>query len=582
MNVQCFCVSHRAHAAVAAWGTRDVRASDDTTFGRLTTQLGRRKTRHSAVTVGDFLVRTGTVNPPQNPHGFWAKALVGPRSSGKTPQKGRDSLRRGTIAVLGGLCFSAACVGGAGARGPLSAPSPADGTEATSPPGYTFLPPSSTMPGGVFLLDGRPLCFLGSNNYYLIYKSRYMVDDVLDTAKTMGIRVFRHWAFTDRGSLDGTVPAIDGDGTKEGYYFQYWDKVTGRPAYNDGPNGLEKLDYLLYKARQNDIRIVMVLTNNWRDFGGMDQYLTWYGLSKHHEFYTDERVKRAYKDYAAHLVNRVNKYTGIAYKDDPYIFAWNLANEPRMRNYGPLDDASGWKPDTITQWAREMSDHLRSMAPNHLISVGDEGFYMGGEAPLYAGEDGVDHAALVALDNIDYATFHLYPDHWHQNLKWGDQWIEDHLVSARAVGKPAVLEEYNVAVKRREGTLEIISGGKRRQQTLQRWHGVVAQRGGAGAMFWLLAGFDDQTHAYYKDYDHFSVYSPKVDVTGRTMQAFGERMNHEAVACRQAAQEPALLEPKRDVPAGFVTTSKPEVVQKLAARTTAHAGTLGRASRNTN
>jgi mannan endo-1,4-beta-mannosidase len=418
-------------------------------------------------------------------------------------------------------------------------------------------------PGGVFLLGGQPLCFVGSNNYYLTFKPQKMVDDVLDTAKAMGIRVLRHWAFTDRGSLDGTVPAVDGDGTKEGHYFQYWDKEASRPAYNDGARGLEKLDYLLYKARQNDIRIVMVLTNNWRDFGGMDQYLTWYGLTKHHEFYTDERVRQAYKDYVAHLLNRVNRFTGVAYKDDPYVFAWNLANEPRMRNYGPLDDLHAWEPDTVTRWAKEMSDFIRTIDANHLISVGDEGFYRNRGSAMYSGEDGVDHDALIALDNIDYATFHLYPDNWAQGLLWSDQWIEDHIVSARKVGKPAVLEEYNVAVKRNDATQEIISGAERRARALERWHELVALRGGAGAMFWMLAGYDDYAKAYYKDYDHFTVYTPKVDVTGSTMQAFARRMTNEAQVCEFAARDTRLLVPKRNVPAGFVTTSKPENVLQL-------------------
>lgn len=424
---------------------------------------------------------------------------------------------------------------------------------------------------GVFLLDGSPLCFLGTNNYYLIFKPRRMVDDVLDTAKAMGVKVFRHWAFTDRGSLDGSVAALDGDGTKEGVYFQYWDPTAQKPAYNDGATGLERLDYLLYKARQNDIRIVMVLTNNWRDFGGMDQYLTWYRLSKHHEFYTDERVKQAFKDYVEHLVNRVNTFTGIAYKDDPYVFSWGLANEPRMRNYTNYDSRAGWKPDTVTEWVEEMSDYIRSLDPNHMISVGDEGFYADRAGALYSGEDGVDHAALIALDNIDYTTFHLYPDHWGQSLAWGDQWIEDHLVSARRVGKPAVLEEYNVAVKRDDATQEIIAGSARRAKALSRWHDLVQLRGGSGAMFWMLAGYDDSRRGYYPDYDHFSVYSPKIDVSGKAMQEFGLRMNARAQACERAAAEPRLLEQRRDVPPGFVTTSKPEAVLAVNARSLAEA-----------
>jgi hypothetical protein len=84
-------------------------------------------------------------------------------------------------------------------------------------------------------------------------------------------------------------------------------------------------------------------------------------------------------------------------------------------------------------------------------------------------------------------------------------------------------------------------------------------------MFWMLAGYDDYVRAYYKDYDHFSVYSPKVDVTGKAMQEFGGRMGAKAQACERAAAEPRLLEPRRQVPAGFVTTSKPDIVIRLNA-----------------
>lgn len=493
-------------------------------------------------------------------------------SHGVTPSK-RAALRdappaRPRLAGFG-LGLTALLVSACGPGSALresQAPRLGNSTSAELLPAAPVEPTSQAS--GSFLLDGEPMCFLGANNYYLIYKPRQMVDDVLDTAKAMGVRVFRHWAFTDRGSLDGTVSAIDGDGTKQGVYFQYWDTATKKPAYNDGPDGLERLDYLLYKARQNDIRIVMVLTNNWRDFGGMDQYLRWYGLSKHHEFYTDERVRRAYKDYVAHLINRVNRFTGIAYKDDPYIFAWGLANEPRMRNFEDFDSHAAWKPGALTAWAKEMSDYIRSLDANHLISVGDEGFYNGGTGALYAGEDGVDHDALSELENIDYTTFHLYPDHWGQSLGWGGQWIEDHLTTARRVGKPAVLEEYNVAVRRDETTLRIVSGGSRRARALAYWHDLARQRGASGAMFWMLAGYDYERRTYYKDYDHFSVYAPQVDETGRAMQTFAAQMRGGARACERSHTEPRLLEPRRRVPSGFVTTSKPEVVRELNARAT--------------
>ena len=36
-----------------------------------------------------------------------------------------------------------------------------------------------------------------------------------------------------------------------------------------------------------------------------------------------------YKGYLKKMATRVNTFTGIMYKDDPTIFAWDLLNEPR-------------------------------------------------------------------------------------------------------------------------------------------------------------------------------------------------------------------------------------------------------------
>src|SRR5512139_3487423 len=68
---------------------------------------------------------------------------------------------------------------------PAAAPSAP--TEAAAPPkaveGLLKVDPTET-PSAVFLHQGKPFCFTGSNNYYLSYKDKPMVDDVFVQART--------------------------------------------------------------------------------------------------------------------------------------------------------------------------------------------------------------------------------------------------------------------------------------------------------------------------------------------------------------------------------------------------------------
>lgn len=409
--------------------------------------------------------------------------------------------------------------------------------------------PSDT-PSPFFVHEGAPYCFAGTNNYYLIYKSPAAVVDVLDAAVDMGLPVIRTWAFLDRGSLDGRVPNVRDPGHKDGVYFQYWDPGSGKPAYNDGPDGLERLDFVIHEARKRGLKVMLVLTNSWRDFGGMDQYLVWYGLNRHHLFFTDPRVKQAYKDWVHHLIMRENTRDGIRYRDDPTIFAWELANEPRTLISDAFDDPNGWDATTITRWADEMSAYVKSLDPNHLVAVGDEGFMRGGRNHwAYEAPYGVDHEALTALPNVDFGTYHLYPDHWGTGHRWGMDWIEDHIAVGRRLGKPSVLEEYGIHVKRAEEISgPIVKGWERREVAYTNWNNVALKRGAAASMFWILSGIETPG-ILYPDYDHFTVY--RGDATYDLLKGFARRFPTEARACS--------LAPSTDAPkaSAFVTVSHP-------------------------
>lgn len=385
-------------------------------------------------------------------------------------------------------------------------------------------------PAPYFVLEGTPFCFQGTNNYYLDYKPAEATLDVLDAARAMNLTVLRTWAFHDRGSLDGRMPNARDPGHHDGVYFQYWDPNAARPAYHDGPNGLERLDFVLHEARQRDLKLILVLTNSWRDFGGMDQYLIWYGLDKHHLFFTDERVKKAYKDWVAHLVNRVNAIDGTPYKDDPAIFAWELANEPRTMTFGDFDSPDGWDSSTITNWANEMSSFIKSMDQNHMVAVGDEGFLAsGGEGWAYETPYGVDNEALTALPAIDFGTYHLYPDHWGSGHRWGNQWILDHIAVARRVNKPNVLEEYGIHIRREhELSGKLVDGWERRKVAYTNWNNLIMKQGGSGAMFWILSGYESPGKLY-PDYDHFTIYQG--DESAALVGDYARRMPDSARAC---------------------------------------------------
>jgi mannan endo-1,4-beta-mannosidase len=380
----------------------------------------------------------------------------------------------GVLAVVAGLLVAGA---------PGTAASAAGGRDA----GFV------TRSGAHLTLDGKRFRFGGSNNYYLMYKSPTMVDDLFADARAAGFTVLRTWGFLDIGNQDGSNSVA---GIQEGVYFQYWDGDS--PAYNDGATGLEKLDYVLAAARAAGIKLVIPLTNNWRDFGGMDQYVRWAGGQYHDDFYTNATIRGWYKDWISHVLNRVNTLTGVAYKDDPTVMTWELGNEPRCVGSGVYPKSPQCSVATLTAWADEMSRHIKSVDRKHLVSVGDEGFFCDDPASsdwtLNCGE-GVDSVAFAALPAIDVMSYHLYPDHWGKDAAWGTEWIKRHSAEARRVGKPVMLGEFGLRDK------------STRNVVFREWTDAVISSGGAGFLYWILSGVqDDGTN--YPDYDGFTVYCP--------------------------------------------------------------------------
>nr|MDT0663043.1 cellulase family glycosylhydrolase [Micromonospora sp. DSM 115978] len=373
--------------------------------------------------------------------------------------------------------------------GPVAVPVPAAAAPAAAASGAGFV----TRHGAGLKLDGKRFRFGGTNNYYLMYKSRPMVDDVFADARGAGFTVLRTWGFLDIGNADGSNSVA---GPADGVYFQYWDGT--KPAYNDGPDGLERLDYVLAAARAAGIKLVIPLTNNWRDFGGIDQYVRWRGGDHHDDFYTDPVIRGWYKDWISHVLNRTNTLTGIRYADDPTVMTWELGNEPRCKGSGVYPPSPECTPQTLVDWADEMSRHIKSIDRRHLVSVGDEGFFCddaaSGDWTTNCGE-GVDTLAFGRLPAIDVLSYHLYPDHWGKDAAWGIDWIQRHGREARRIGKPVMLGEFGLHDK------------SIRNPVYQQWTDAAIASGTAGFLYWILSGIQDDG-SNYPDYDGYTVYCP--------------------------------------------------------------------------
>ena len=69
------------------------------------------------------------------------------------------------------------------------------------------------------------------------------------------------------------------------------------------------------------------------------------------DFFTSESCRRWFKNFISHVVGRVNTVNGVAYRDEPAIFAWEIINEPRYTG-----DSSG---DVLQAWIVAMSQHVK-------------------------------------------------------------------------------------------------------------------------------------------------------------------------------------------------------------------------------
>ncbi|XP_021908095.1 mannan endo-1,4-beta-mannosidase 7 [Carica papaya] len=329
--------------------------------------------------------------------------------------------------------------------------------------------------GAQFLLNGNPYYANGFNAYWLMYMAsdpsqRFRVSSAFRQAASHGLTVARTWAFSDGG---------------------YRPLQTAPGSYNE--QTFKGLDFVVAEARRYGIKLILSLANNYESFGGKKQYVDWARsrgqyLTSEDDFFRNPVVKGFYKNHIRTVLNRYNSFTGIHYKDDPTIMAWELMNEPRCTS-----DPSG---RTIQAWIMEMASYVKSIDRNHLLEAGLEGFY-GQSTPQRLSLNpslnvGTDFIANNQIPGIDFATVHAYPDQWLSNsndqyqLSFLNNWLSTHIQDAQYVlRKPIIVAEFGKSWK------DPGYSTYQRDLTFNNVYYKIyssAKRGGAaaGGLFWQL------------------------------------------------------------------------------------------------
>jgi len=337
-------------------------------------------------------------------------------------------------------------------------------------------PPTSTsfvkVSGQKFTLDGAPYIVAGTNAYWLAQVDNDDIDTAFADMAAAGLTTCRTWGFNE-------VTAAQNFGA----YYQLW--TNGTPSINTGPLGLSKFDYVIQSAKAHGIRLIVALTNNWSDYGGMDVYVSQLNPGGTHDsFYTNAKIISAFQTYINAWLTR--------YKDEPTIMAWELANEPRCggSSGSPSSACDATGGTTIFGWAKTISAYIKSIDKNHLVALGDEGWFQEANPPTYpyAPGVGINFVNNLQIGTLDFGTFHAYPESWGQAANetlWGVDWIATHAAAQKAANKPVLLEEFGVTANQ--------------AQTYTLWYDAIVASGLTGDLIWqaaVLPNYDDGFGVY--------------------------------------------------------------------------------------
>jgi mannan endo-1,4-beta-mannosidase len=203
--------------------------------------------------------------------------------------------------------------------------------------------------------------------------------DALDTISQSGGQVARIYTLSVKKADDSP---------------EYPRHILGPGQFNE--EAFRALDKVLQLANQTGVRIIIPFVDNWGWWGGVEEYAKFRGKRKK-EFWTDRQLIKDFKQTIDYVINRTNYYTGVKYKEDKAILAWETGNEL----------------ESLYPWTKEITAYIKSIDKNHLVIHGY-------------------HSNMVKKELVDDANIDLLTTHHYE--KDASKMIE-HIKASRKLAK---------------------------------------------------------------------------------------------------------------------------------------------------
>lgn len=167
-------------------------------------------------------------------------------------------------------------------------------------------------------------------------------------------------------------------------------------VYN--PDALETVDYMLQQCAILGLRCTFIFgegsQNNWPGSGSKHWYCTANGVTPDTsatQFFTNTTIINSYKAFISYILNYVNRYTGIAYKNDPTILAWETINEAYIDNVN-------WP---YGAWTVDIAQHIK-------VTEGAKQLVMDGHFSVYTDFSGTLDTTALNSSYVDIFSDHPY------------------------------------------------------------------------------------------------------------------------------------------------------------------------------